>query len=126
METAAITLTPSSAERDETRAKRRSWLRLRKSSTTAAWALRSRPSKRGVQTIVPATSDLVGLAAAGGATRRRELHLERLDLALAGLELVAQARVLVDQLAAVDARRLLELLQDALVLLGPVDRGLAR
>ena len=51
-ETAAMTLTPSSAIEAETSAKRRSLFRLRNSSTTAAWALRSRPSKRGVQTSV--------------------------------------------------------------------------
>ncbi len=97
--------------------------RFRNSSTTAAWALRSSPSNRGVQTSVPATS--ARSSPARGSSGGGELHLQGLDLALAGLELVAQARVLVDQLAPVHPRRLLELLEDPLVGLGPRDRRLA-
>ncbi len=125
-DTAAITLTPSSATAVETRTKRRSLFRLRKSSTTAACALRSRPSNLGVQTIAPATSAWSSPDGRARRARRRELHLQRLDLALARLQLLAQPRVLVDELAAVDARRALELLEDALVLLRAVDGRVAR
>ena len=97
---------------------------LRNSSTTAAWALRSSPSKRGVQTWTSADFEQVV------ARRRRPPPVASFILSAwisrsLGLELLAQLRVLVDQVAPVDLGRLLQLLQDALVRLGARHRRLA-
>ena len=89
---------------------------LRNSSTTAAWALRSSPSKRGVQTCTLADLQRGRRAPASPPPPVASFIFSAWISRSCAFSCVAQLRVLVDQAAPVRLGRLLQLLEDPLVL----------